>query len=143
MAGKVVVPKVCSKCRKELPLSSFYKIRHWRNGAQTYRKHCKSCEKERVAKWQKNNRDKCNKVQARWLSRNLEKHSAAQKERQTRKRRLLCNCCSALERREFYIGRPSGYEVDHIIPLALGGLHCVKNFQYLTPVENRKKGARL
>ena len=43
---------------------------------------------------------------------------------------------------EFYKKRPEGMEVDHIIPInhpLVCGLHCVANFQYLTPEENRKK----
>lgn len=34
---------------------------------------------------------------------------------------------------------PSGYEVDHIIALAEGGLHHQDNLQYLPASENRKK----
>ena len=41
-----------------------------------------------------------------------------------------------------YDYRPEGYEVDHIIPLARGGLHHEDNLQYLTCSENRSKGAR-
>jgi 5-methylcytosine-specific restriction endonuclease McrA len=40
----------------------------------------------------------------------------------------------------FYKNCPSGYVVDHIIPLAVGGLHELSNLQYLTFDENAKKG---
>lgn len=40
---------------------------------------------------------------------------------------------------EFYLMCPSGYEVDHIQPLAKGGLHHPNNLQILTKTENRKK----
>jgi len=40
---------------------------------------------------------------------------------------------------EFYLNCPNGYEVDHIIPLAKGGLHHPDNLQILTKTENRKK----
>jgi 5-methylcytosine-specific restriction endonuclease McrA len=43
---------------------------------------------------------------------------------------------------EFYMKRPEGYEVDHIIPLSKGGKHHQDNLQYLTKDENRKKGNR-
>lgn len=40
---------------------------------------------------------------------------------------------------EFYLNCPKGYEVDHIIPLAKGGLHHPNNLQIITKTENRKK----
>ena len=48
------------------------------------------------------------------------------------------------ERRQisrFYSKCPKGYEVDHIKPIAKGGLHRINNLQYLTRKENRRKGA--
>lgn len=45
--------------------------------------------------------------------------------------------------RIFYINCPRGMEVDHIIPVSKGGLHCIENLQYLTPTENRSKGNKL
>ena len=38
---------------------------------------------------------------------------------------------------------PTGYQIDHIIPLAKGGLHHQDNLQYLPLGENQSKGARL
>jgi hypothetical protein len=44
---------------------------------------------------------------------------------------------------EFYLNCPDGYEVDHIIPISKGGLHCLSNLQYLTISENRKKSNKI
>ena len=44
--------------------------------------------------------------------------------------------------KEIYLNCPEGYEVDHIVPLSLGGLHHEDNLQYLTIEENRRKGNR-
>ena len=40
---------------------------------------------------------------------------------------------------EIYRHCPKGYEVDHIIALAEGGLHHEDNLQYLPALVNRKK----
>ena len=40
---------------------------------------------------------------------------------------------------DFYKNCPSGYEVDHIIPVSKGGKHKLSNLQYLTKENNRKK----
>ncbi len=43
---------------------------------------------------------------------------------------------------EIYKNCPEGYEVDHIVPLSLGGWHHEDNLQYLTIIENRSKSNR-
>jgi len=40
---------------------------------------------------------------------------------------------------EYYLICPNGHEVDHIQPIAKGGLHHPDNLQILTKTENRKK----
>jgi hypothetical protein len=42
--------------------------------------------------------------------------------------------------RKIYEHRPKGYDVDHIISLAEGGLHHQDNLQYLPNIENKRKG---
>ena len=45
--------------------------------------------------------------------------------------------------RQFYLNCPDGHEVDHIIPVSKGGLHCLANLQYLTISDNRKKSNKI
>ncbi len=45
--------------------------------------------------------------------------------------------------KEIYENCPDNMEVDHIIPVSLGGLHHQDNLQYLTPDENKRKGNRV
>ncbi len=44
---------------------------------------------------------------------------------------------------EFYKNCPQDHEVDHILPLSKGGLHCMSNLQYLTRSENRSKWCKI
>lgn len=45
--------------------------------------------------------------------------------------------------KQIYENCPADMEVDHIIPVSLGGLHHQDNLQYLTPDENKRKGNRV
>ena len=47
------------------------------------------------------------------------------------------------ELQAFYVNCPDGHEVDHIVPVSKGGLHCLSNLQYLTVSENRRKSNKL
>ena len=42
----------------------------------------------------------------------------------------------------FYAELPEGHVVDHIIPLAKGGKHCLSNLQWLKKEDNFLKAAR-
>jgi HNH endonuclease len=54
--------------------------------------------------------------------------------------RALCKCCSNTARVRIYaLAQVQRKEVDHRKPLALGGKHCCKNLQLLTPAAHRKK----
>lgn len=66
-----------------------------------------------------------------------EKYEKSEKGRRMRKRRSLLK--NTEEIKSFYRNRPSGYVVDHIIPLALEGDHILENLQYLSRLENERK----
>jgi 5-methylcytosine-specific restriction endonuclease McrA len=71
------------------------------------------------------------------------------KEVNLRRKERFKKACEGLTEEEdclmqdFYDFCPEGYHVDHIIPLAKGGLHRLNNLQYLTPEENARKGTRI
>lgn len=44
--------------------------------------------------------------------------------------------------KQIYENSPAGYDVDHIVALAVGGLHHQDNLQYLPLSENRRKGVK-
>lgn len=55
-------------------------------------------------------------------------------------RGLLCTCCKPKDIVGLYRrAHEQGNHVDHKKARALGGLHCVKNLQILTPAEHAKK----
>ena len=61
------------------------------------------------------------------------------------RRQRMSNPLSKLhskETRKFYVDKPEGYHVDHIVPLKgenVSGLHVPWNLQYLTIQENKTK----
>jgi 5-methylcytosine-specific restriction endonuclease McrA len=77
----------------------------------------------------------------RYYEKNRDKYIA---NAQARYRRVhvdqRCTCCEVeMFAKVFAIAKSMAAEVDHIKPLALGGLHCCKNLQVLTKAEHRKK----
>lgn len=56
------------------------------------------------------------------------------------KRLARCACCTTKDfARVFHLARTLAGEVDHIEPLGLGGAHCVKNLQVLSPEAHKEK----
>jgi 5-methylcytosine-specific restriction endonuclease McrA len=45
--------------------------------------------------------------------------------------------------KKIYESAPTGYQIDHIIPLSKGGLHHQDNLQYLPSKDNQSKNNRL
>lgn len=95
---------------------------------------------ERVRNWREANPDKAQAERDR--------NSGPQcARRRARKRAALCECCQNEEakadiRLVYGLARKLKMHVDHVRPLAKGGLHCLNNLQLLTPKENLRKHAK-
>lgn len=98
----------------------------------------------RSTKWNKEHKERRRKIVAKYYRQNPEKSVEKEGRRRARRRQQLCLCCTPAVLTPIYkIARLVGMEVDHIIPIARGGLHCERNLQLLPSHLNRSKGARM
>lgn len=71
-----------------------------------------------------------------------ERKLAEVRKRQTAKMQRIPPWADLEAVKAFYVNRPDGFEVDHVVPLrgkTVSGLHVIDNLQYLPPAENRTK----
>lgn len=100
-----------------------------------------------VSEWNNNNREKLHEIQKKYED--TKKGQAALKRRRKNRLKRFKKACIGLSESEkqqidiFYDECPEGYVVDHIIPLAKGGLHRMNNLQYLTFMENALKATKI
>jgi 5-methylcytosine-specific restriction endonuclease McrA len=127
------------------------KERAWANGA-IWRADNKDRKAAGAAKWAKENPEKRRQIGREWSARNPEHTKAKTREYRARKRgadgshtaadvkkllglqRCRCAICKA--------DISSGYHVDHVMPLALGGSNDKANIQLLCQTCNTSKGAK-
>lgn len=84
-----------------------------------------------------------NRKGANWRRLNRGAVNAYQTTRKALEKGSRCRCCSAHAIRVWYVeAARRGREVDHRKALKLGGRHCCKNFQLLTPLQHRVKTSR-
>lgn len=75
--------------------------------------------------------------------RKTEKGRAVYRSANARRKQRIKKIYDAKLMNQIYENCPSGYQVDHIIPLSKGGLHRPDNVQYLLGEINNKKHASL
>lgn len=101
-------------------------------------------EKYRIAidKWRLRNKDRVNANAREWARRNRNKLRAKEVLRYAIKMQAVLATVTLSELRVVYMNCPTGYHVDHIVPLRgenVCGLHVPWNLQYLPARENLRK----
>lgn len=123
------------------------------NGAYRYLTHC-DCGKEKVIRgsvMRSGATKSCGCIRSELVAKKNYKHG----ESRSPKYRSMYARLSHMKRKlrmpqwadrdaikTFYLNKPEGYQVDHIIPLQgkiVSGLHVLENLQYLPAVENNRK----
>lgn len=150
--------KTCLRCNESKALHFFHKNirqpdeRHYycakcmRAHVKAYHRKHPDKNRQRVLRWQKENKDKHNAKNRAWNKAHPEHRRARNNARIINQRLRTPSWAKrgaiAKQIREFYLNRPEGFEVDHIIPLYgdfVSGLHVPWNLQYLTSKQNREK----
>jgi 5-methylcytosine-specific restriction endonuclease McrA len=114
--------------------------KHLASNRASRRKHIVR-KRQRDTEWRKANPEKERARMLNWVANNPAKARAKYARRRARRLNQICKCCTSLEISAVYIRCPKDHEVDHRIPLALGGLHCAANLQILTKKQHAKKTA--
>ena len=149
-----VTEKVCSVCNCSKSLDDFYKQISGKFGVTS---RCKPCLLEANKKHHKPEKQK--EYTENWRNKDTNRQRALESSRIWRKNNLQYDAFRAATYRatkkhqtpvwadlnkikQIYLDCPSGYHVDHIIPLrgvSASGLHIETNLQYLPAKENLSK----
>jgi hypothetical protein len=124
-----------------------YKKYRWANDA-TYKEAGKQSAKENHVKRYANPEyvELCRQQSLEWAKNNRGKYRAKVARRRAALKNATPKWVNYDEITKIYENCPSGYHVDHVIPLnskIVSGLHVPWNLQYLPAYENLSKGNRL
>jgi hypothetical protein len=115
-----------------------YKTTRCKICASKYGKKYRDKNKEYYLEWQRENREHLREYQREYYKGKYAARNAKHDKRI--KERFVFDDMDEIQ--EFYRNCPTGFHVDHIVPLNgknVSGLHTVSNLQYLPATENLRK----
>lgn len=153
--------KTCTKCGETKALEEFSRYDKAADGklsnckvcsnraSKAWREKNREADRARKREYYANNREQVKSQNAAYKAARRDQYNGYHHQRRTRKadngvylvtdrdyRRILESPCVAC-------GSTKNIQVDHIIPIARGGRHCVGNLQALCGSCNASKGAKL
>jgi hypothetical protein len=144
----------CVECRRVKNVSLKAKQIAWaeqnkdrKNAVGRYRYQANvEAERERTRRKYELNKEKVDATNKAWVAKNpgIQKHYCAK--RRAAIRNQIPSWADIEQIKQIYKNCPSGYHVDHIIPLQgklVCGFHSHNNLQYLTAADNQRKFNRL
>lgn len=143
--------KTCKNCGETKSIEDFHFDKTLKDGRKSK---CKVCVIEQTTAWNRANSQKRSAAQARWRAAHPEHARTLARGQSARYRALKRNAVNEylpvrytskvinFYKQCFACGSTDRLEVDHVVPLALGGAHAVRNFQVLCRQCNAEKGAR-
>lgn len=99
-----------------------------------------------LSEYRNKNKTRLSEYYKEWRSKNRAVYNSYQKSRKNRVKQSTPKWADLKAIRQFYFNCPAGFHVDHIIPITgelVCGLHILGNLQYLSAIDNLKKGNRL
>lgn len=131
----LVSSKYCSGCGEYKSLDSFTTDKHNLDGLKI---RCKSC----VAEYTESTKEAFKEYSAQYYQEHKADYKARKLQYYDRQRVATPSWADTEAMNIFYANCPSGYHVDHIIPLQgklVSGLHVETNLQYLSAKDNLTK----
>lgn len=143
--------KVCTKCGEARPMDRFSRHSSGKFGRNPQ---CKDCQREQARAWRRANPEKWSAIQTSWQKRNPDKTKATRKRVNAARKaagvpantlQWWAERLIVLELDDGVCGicgldvDPFNYSIDHIVPLARGGLHTLENLQVAHPRCNNRK----
>ena len=121
------------KYQSKEEMKAVYKLKYkeWVSNPENAKKNYIANQKTQSERWK------------RWYEKNKSKQNAKSNMEKAMRLQRIPPWADLEAIKEFYLNRPNGYHVDHIIPLrgkTVSGLHILENLQYLPAKENMSKG---